>query len=129
MKDSFINSLKYSPGCSSSLYTNNTYSNFFSQKISFSKSTHPLLGICERRRNQSEYIANHQADNDARSLPGEELVRRNYGGNYVFSAFPAFQRSNLAIFRGEAPSRKIDGQSTVFHAARLAQRNPFKYIS
>jgi len=36
----------------------------------------------------------------------EELVEGTTEGT-VSSAFPAFQRSNLAIFRGEAPSRKI----------------------
>lgn len=36
----------------------------------------------------------------------EELVERTTEGT-VSSAFPVFQRSNLAIFRGEAPSRKI----------------------
>lgn len=36
----------------------------------------------------------------------EELVERTTEET-VSSAFPAFQRSNLAIFRGEAPSRKI----------------------
>lgn len=36
----------------------------------------------------------------------QELVERTTEGT-VSSAFPVFQRSNLAIFRGEAPSRKI----------------------
>lgn len=53
----------------------------------------------------------HRAWNDAsRSGCTERRSRvRNYGGRETTfpPAFPAFQRSNLPIFRGEATSRKI----------------------
>lgn len=77
------------------------------ENISFSRSLMPALlcGFAEMGENQPEYIARIIKRVTTLEVY-QELVERTTEGT-VSSAFPAFQRSNLAIFRGEAPSRKI----------------------
>lgn len=78
------------------------------ENISFSPSSMSALlcGFAEMGENQPEYIAWIIKRVTTLEVYQEELVERTTEGT-VSSAFPAFQRSNLAIFRGEAPSRKI----------------------
>jgi hypothetical protein len=78
------------------------------KSISFPRSLMPALlcGFTEVGENQPEYIARIIKRVTTLEVYQEELVERTTEAT-VSSAFPAFQRSNLAIFRGEAPSRKI----------------------
>jgi len=89
-----------------------------------------LCEFVEVGENQPEYIARIIKWVTTLEVYQEELVDRTMEGT-VSSAFPAFQRSNLAIFRGKALLRKIGvraAQSAVFHAATTTQKNSFKYF-
>lgn len=97
-----------------------------------SKLTSPLLWICGGGRKSARvHIARIIKRVTTLEVYQEELVERTTEGT-VSSAFPAFQRSNLAIFRGEAPSRKIGVRAAnqrCFMQAVSAQRNSSEYFA
>lgn len=81
-----------------------------------------------KEENQLEYIADHQAGNDAWSLP--RTCRANYGGNRFlrFSGISKKQFSDFSWRSAVEENWRTSGQSAVFHAAATTQRNSFEYF-
>lgn len=89
------------------------------------------LWIVKVRENQPERVhcADHQVSNDAWSLP-RRTCRANYGGNRFlrFSGISKKQFSDFSWRSAVEENWRTSGQSAVFHAATMIQRNSFKYF-
>lgn len=88
--------------------------------------------LCEFAKvgaNQPVHRADHQANNDAWSLP-RRTCRANYGGNRFlrFSGISKKQFSDFSWRSAVEENWRTSGQSVVFHAAATTQRNSFKYF-
>lgn len=88
------------------------------------------LWICGGGRKSARvHRADHQASNDAWSLP-RRTCRTNYGGNRFlrFSGISKKQFSDFSWQSAVEENWRTSGQSAVFHAAATTQRNSFKYF-
>lgn len=88
------------------------------------------LWICGGGRKSARvHRVDHQASNDASSLP-RRTCRANYGGNRFlrFSGISKKQFSDFSWRSAVEENWRTSGQSAVFHAAATIQRNSFKYF-
>lgn len=85
------------------------------------------FGFAEVEENQPEYIADHQAGNDAWSLP-RGTCRANYGGNRFlrFSGISKKQFSDFSWRSAVEENWRTSGQSTVFHAGSRDSKKFFR---